>query len=88
MKRLTWSEKVDMIFTYPQISVKQIQMLLDIGQPTALELRDIAVKLAKEEGRWIGEKKVPTDLVLKAAGLDISYFVKMAEQEKNLLLAL
>ena len=83
MKRLTWNEKIDLLFLYPQISIKQIQQLLDIGQPTALELRENVLKLAEREGRWVGGKKIPTDLLLKAVGLNMNYFEEMAEKEKR-----
>ncbi len=83
MKRLTWNEKIDLLFIYPHISIRQIQQLLDIGQPTAIELRETALKLAEKEGRWVGGKKIPTDLILKAAGLKMNYFEEMAEKEKR-----
>ena len=81
MKRITWGEKVDMILVYPNVTVKQIQELFGIGQPSAQELRDRAMKLAEQEGRWIRNKRVPTDLILKAAGLDYDYFRNMAMNE-------
>ena len=81
MNRITWKEKADMVIMYPQISLKQIQKLLGVGQPSAIQIRDQALKLAKKNGRWVGDKKVPTDLLLEAVGLDYEYFKKMAKQE-------
>ena len=83
MKRLYWNEKVDMIVIYSRISIKQIQKLLDVGQPSAIALREAALVIAKDEGRWVNDKKVPTDLLLKAAGLDFDYFKAMAQIEKS-----
>ena len=81
MKRITWGEKVDMIIMYPYVTIKQIRSLLGIGQPTAIALREKALELAKKEGRFIASSKVPTDLILKVAGLNIDYFHNMAVTE-------
>ena len=50
MKSITWGEKVDMILMYPNITLKQIRSLLSIGQPSAIVLRDKALKLAEKLG--------------------------------------
>ncbi|MBR0418187.1 MAG: hypothetical protein IJI66_03360 [Erysipelotrichaceae bacterium] len=81
MKKITWGEKVDMILIYPHVTIRQIEALFGIGQPSAMELRDKALKLAEKEGRWTVSKKAPTDLVIKAAGLDYDYFRNMAMKE-------
>lgn len=80
MKRITWGEKVDMILMYPYVTIRQIQSLLAIGQPAAIILREKTLELAKKEGRYTS-KGVPTDLLLKVAGLDIDYFHNMAVTE-------
>ena len=80
MKRITWGEKVDMILMYPNITLKQIRSLLTISQPSAIMLREKALKLAEKEGRYTS-KGVPTDLLLKVAGLDVDYFHNMAVTE-------
>ena len=80
MKRITWGEKVDMILMYPYVTIRQIQSLLTVGQPAAIILREKTLELAKKEGRYTG-KGVPTDLLLKVAGLDIDYFHNMAVTE-------
>ena len=81
MKTITWGEKVDMILMYPNITIKQIRSLLGIGQPSAIVLREMALEIAKKEGRFIPGSGVPTDLILKAAGLSIDYFKNMAITE-------
>ena len=81
MKSITWGEKVDMILMYPNITLKQIRSLLTISQPSAIMLREKALKLAEKEGRFVGGSGVPTDLILKAAGLSIDYFHNMAVTE-------
>ena len=80
---ISWKEKADMVVMYPHVSLKQIQKLLSIGQPSAIQIRDQALKLAEESGRWVGDKKAPTDLILKAAGLDYDYFKMMAKRESQ-----
>ena len=81
---MTWSEKVDLLILNPLLSVKQVQSLLDVGQPSALELREGTLKLAKEEGRWVGPRKIPADLLLKHVGMKMSYFEEMAARERRL----
>ena len=83
IEKLTWKEKRDLLIVCPYLSVKQIQLVFDIGQPSALELRAATLKQAKKDGRWVGDRKVPTDLALKAYGVDMSYFEVMAEKEKR-----
>ena len=79
--RISWKEKVDLIIENPQISLKQIQKLLDVGQPSAIQIREETLKLAKKNGRWVGVRKVPTDLLLETVGLDYDYFKMMAKNE-------
>ena len=81
MKRITWGEKMDIILLYPNVTLKQIQTLLGVGQPAAMEVREKALKLAEKEGRWIVGRKAPTDLVLKTVGLNLDYFRNMAMNE-------
>lgn len=81
MKRITWGEKMDIILIYPSLNLKQIQALLSVGQPAAMEVREKALKLAETEGRWISGRKAPTDLVLKTVGLNLDYFRNMAMNE-------
>ncbi len=81
MKKVTWGEKVDMLLVYPHITISQIKILLDVGQPSAIELRDKARVLAEKEGRFTGKRGVPTDLVVRVAGLDFDYFRNMAMKE-------
>ena len=85
MKILTWKEKADLIIAHPQMSLKQLQYLCDSGQPMATKIRDKVKLLAEERGRWVGAKRVPTDLVLEVIGLDYDYFKRMANNEKALL---
>lgn len=82
-RKLTWNEKADLVFIHSSVSVKQIQKLLDIGQPSAIRLRELTLKLAETEGRWVAEKKVPIDLLLRVVGLNMDYFVDMATKERN-----
>ncbi|MBR0418088.1 MAG: hypothetical protein IJI66_02855 [Erysipelotrichaceae bacterium] len=84
MKILTWKEKADLIIANPQMSLKQIQRLCDVGQPMATQIRDKTKLLAEERGRWVGAKRVPADLVLEVIGLDYDYFKRMAKNEKTL----
>lgn len=81
---LSWVEKTDILISKSLLSNKQIMLLFDLGQPNATEIRHKVKELAKKKGRWIGEKKVPTDLVLEVMGLDFEYFSKMAKNEKLL----
>ena len=73
MKKVTWGEKVDMLLVYPHITISQIKILLDVGQPSRV--------LAEKEGRFTGKRGVPTDLVVRVAGLDFDYFRNMAMKE-------
>ena len=72
---------MDIILLYPNISLKQIQALLGVGQPAAMQVREKALKLAEKEGRWVSNKRVPTDLVLKTVGLNLDYFRNMSMNE-------
>ncbi len=88
MEKLNWKQKTDMLVNQSLISSKQIMLIFDLGQPLATEVKNIVKDLAKQRGRWIGEKKVPTDLVLEVMGLDYDYFKKMAINEKSIESAL
>ena len=83
MNKTTWKEKLDILIIYPNLSIKQIQKVFDLGQPQAIEIRSKAKKLAKRNGRYIAERKVPTDLVLEVMGLDYDFFKKMVHTEKG-----
>ncbi|MBR4461581.1 MAG: hypothetical protein IKS51_03260 [Erysipelotrichaceae bacterium] len=79
--KISWKDKVDLIIMNPQVSLKQIQKLLDVGQPSAIKIREETLKLAKKNGRWVSVRKVPTDLLLETVGLDYDYFKTMARNE-------
>ena len=83
MVRITWKEKQDILIVYSSLSIKQIQIVFDVGQPQAMEIRAKTIKLAKEKGRYISERKVPTDLVLEVMGLDYDFFKKMVRNERS-----
>jgi len=83
LTKTTWKEKFDILIAFSFLSIKQIQIVFDVGQPRALEIRSKTIELAKENGRYISERKVPTDLVLQVMGLDYSFFRKMVFLEKS-----
>lgn len=59
MKKVTWGEKVDMLLVYPHITISQIKILLDVGQPSAIELRDKARVLAEKKEGLPGKEGCP-----------------------------
>ena len=84
MLTISWKEKYDILVVSPNLSIKQIQKVFAVGQPQAIYIRSQTIKLARKNGRYIAERRVPTDLVLEVMGLDYDYFRKMVQNEKSL----
>ena len=82
-EKVTWRQKYDTLVDSSALSIRQIQSVFTVGQPQAIDIRMQAIKLAKKYGRYISERKVPTDLVLEVMGLDYEYFRSMVRTEKN-----
>ncbi len=83
-KLISWKEKANILIVYSSLSIRQIQDVFSVGQPQAIDIRSQAKKLAKKNGRYVTERKVPTDLVLEVMGLDYDFFKNMARNEKNM----
>ncbi len=84
LKKLTWKEKYILSLS-ENMSLKDIMRLRDIGQPTAIKIRNKAIEYCIRNGIEFNTRLVPTEAVLIVTGHDIQYYYdKMVLESKTL----
>ena len=82
MKNLNWQEKYALGLK-ESLSIKEIMMLRDCGQPAATMIRDKSINYCIEHDIDYGSRLIPTAVVFKVTGLDLNYYYdKMLQEDK------
>jgi len=83
-KRINWSEKYELGLK-ENLSIKEIMMLRDCGQPRATDIRNRALKYCIENNIDCSLRSVPTEVVFKITNLDLEYYYNKMLQESKCL---
>ena len=85
--KATWTEKY-MIAMNESLTVKGIMKLRDVGQPTALKIRQKAIEYCIRNNIQVNGQKVPTIAVMEVTKCDLDYYYNqmLREAEVNKLL--
>lgn len=85
--KATWTEKY-MIAMNESLTVKDIMKLRDVGQPTALKIRQEAIEYCIRNNIQVNSQKVPTIAVMEVTKCDLDYYYNqmLREAEVNKLL--
>ena len=76
----TWKERFDTAML-PCVTVKQMQVLCNVSNGKANEIRTEILDEAKEKGIRFPNQQLPTDIVLAHIGLALSTIEKMMKYE-------
>lgn len=83
MTRIRWSEKYELGLK-ERLSIKEIMLLRDCGQPTAIEIRNKAIDYCVENDIDFPTKSIPTEAVFAVTGRDQEYYYKKMMAESKL----
>lgn len=84
MNKLNWCEKYRLALN-ESLTVKDIMMLRDCGQPRATRIRDDAIKYCAVHDIEIESRKTPTSVVFIITKLDLDYYYqKMIQESKTI----
>lgn len=84
MFKITWKEKYEIALN-ENLTLKEIMKLRDVGQPTAIKIRNEAIDYCLNNNIEVTSKKIPTDAVFAVTNrnLDFYYDKFMKESEIN-----
>lgn len=84
MSNYLWCEKY-LLAMKETLSVKEIMLLCEVGQPKALSIRKEAIEFCIMNNISVNSKRVPTNAVFEVIGHNLNYyFDKMNNEAKAL----
>lgn len=81
---LTWREKYKLALQ-ETLSIKEIMLLRECGQPKAIKLRNDAIDYCINNNIDFDSKRISTEIIFKVTSLNLDYYYNKMIQEKNLL---
>lgn len=81
--KLSWKEKYSMCLN-ENLSIKDIMMLMECGQPKATLIRNKSIAFCDENSIIRIGNKVPTDVVLQLVGKSRDYYYQRMLDERKL----
>lgn len=82
---LSWREKYRLALQ-ETLSIKEIMLLRECGQPKAIKLRNEAIDYCIGNSIDFDSKRIPTSIIFKVTNLDLDYYYNKMLQEKELLI--
>lgn len=87
MNRLSWKDKYHMALQ-ENLTIKDIMLLRDCGQPKATAIRDAAVQYCIDNKLETTVRGVNTEAVFETTGFDLQYYYNKMMQEQKYLTCL
>lgn len=84
MTRIKWSQKYELGLK-ERLSIKEIMLLRDCGQPTAIEIRNKAIDYCVANDIDFPTKSIPTEAVFAVTKLGLDYYYDKMIQESKCL---
>lgn len=84
MTRIKWSQKYELGLK-ERLSIKEIMLLRDCGQPKAIEIRNKAIDYCARNDIDFPTKLIPTEAVFAVTNLDLNYYYNKMIQESKCL---
>lgn len=72
-RNVSWYDKYH-IALKENLTIKEIMLLRDIGQPSAIELREQAVEYCVANDIPLPTKQVPTDVIMRLTGRNLNFY--------------
>ncbi len=82
--KLDWKHKYQLALS-ENLTIKEIMLLRDVGQPAAINIRNKAIAYCVENGIEFYTRLVPTEAVLVVTEKDLDYYYQKMVQESRLL---
>ena len=83
MAKLSWKEKYSLCLN-ENLSIKDIMMLVECGQPRAAMIRTKSIDFCDENSIIRIGNKVPTDVVLQLVGKSRDYYYQRMLDERKI----
>ena len=72
-KILNWREKYSLALK-EQLTIKEIMLLRDCGQPKAVKLREKAIEYCASHDIEFEYRKIPTQVIFEITNLNLDYY--------------
>lgn len=82
MKNITWYDKY-ILALQENLTMNEIMILRDIGQPTALKIRKEALEYCLKNNIDLPPRGVPTEAVLSVTNKDLNYYYQKMISESE-----
>lgn len=84
MNKLSWCDKYKLALN-ENLSIKEIMMLRDCGQPKATQIRNDAIRYCMENDIEFESRRIPTAVVLQITNLGLEYYYNKMLQEAKIV---
>ena len=82
MNKITWYDKYNLALQ-ETLTIKQIQNLRSVGQPTALIIRQNAMEYCLKNDIELPPRGIPTEAVFVVTGKNLNFYYEKMCQESN-----
>lgn len=84
MNKLSWCDKYRLALN-ESLSIKEIMLLRDCGQPKATRIRNEAIQYCVANDIEFESRRTPTEVVFKITNLGLEYYYNKMLQESKVL---